>query len=124
LRHLIKINIWERKGIAHTGGAPDGWLGGRGAGFEGEPPRRIVAVGDQFRYECGLYDRFRNRDRLGKRSCKPHGRLAISGNPTKRTSFTGVILGLQGRAIVVLGGPMSVSESMGMLRAWITVVDV
>ncbi len=111
-------------GIAHTSGAPDGWLGRRGAGFEGKLPRRIVAVGDQFRYERGLRDPLRDQDRLRKRSCESHGRLAITGNPTQRACIANVIVSLDRQTICAFTRPMCVSESMGVLMAWITVVDV
>ena len=111
-------------GIAHTSGAPDGWLGRRGAGFEGKLPRRIVAVGDQFRYERGLRDRLRDQDRLRKRSCESHGRLAISGNPTQGASIADVIVSLERQTIGVFTGPMCVREPERMLMRWIAIMDM
>lgn len=111
-------------GIAHTSGAPDGWLGRRGAGFEGKLPRRIVAVGDQFRYECGLRDRFRNRDRLRKRSCESHGRLAVTGNPTQGASIADVIVSLERQTIGAFTGPVCVRKPVRMLMRWIAIMDM
>ena len=111
-------------GIAHTSGAPDGWLGRRGAGFEGKLPRRIVVVGDQFRYERGLCERFRNRDRFRKRSCESHGTLAVTGNPTQRANIADVIVRVERQTIGVFTGPVCVREPVRMLMRWIAIMDV
>ena len=111
-------------GIAHTSGAPDGWLGRRGAGFEGELPRRIVAVGDQFRCESGLRDRFRYRDGLRKRCRKSDGILAITGNPTQRASIADVIVSLDRQTTCAFISPVWVGEPVRMLMRRIAIMDV
>jgi len=81
-------------------------------------------VGDEFRYECGLYDRFRDRDRLGKRSCNSYGRLAIPGNPTQGACIANVIVSIDRQTICAFASPVGVGEAVRMLMRWITVVDV
>ena len=82
-------------------------------------------MGDQFRYESGLRDRFPDRDGgLRKRGCKSHGRFAISGNPTQGASIAGVIVRLERQTIVAFTGPVCVGEPVRMLMRWIAIVDV
>jgi hypothetical protein len=92
--------------------------------MESEPPRRIVAVGDQFRYESGLRDRFRDRDGLRKLSGNSHGRIAISRNPTQGASIADGIAGLERRTVGAFTGPVSVGEPVRMLMRWIAIMDV
>ena len=81
-------------------------------------------MGDQFRYERGLCERFRNRDRFRKRSCESHGRLAISGNPTQGASIADVIVSLERQTIGVFTGPVCVREPVRMLMRWIAIMGV
>lgn len=81
-------------------------------------------MGDQFRYECGLRDRFRNRDRLRKRSCESHGRLAVTGNPTQGASIADVIVSLERQTIGAFTGPVCVRKPVRMLMRWIAIMDM
>lgn len=81
-------------------------------------------MGDQFGYEGGLRDRFRDRDDLRKRCCKSYGRLAIPGNPAQGASIAGVVVRLERRTIGVFTGPVYVGEPVRMLMRWIAIVDV
>jgi hypothetical protein len=81
-------------------------------------------VGDEFRYECGLRDRLRDRDRLRKRSCESHGRLAITGDPTQRANVAGVIVSLDCQTISAITSPVCVCEPVRMLMRWNSIMDV
>ena len=81
-------------------------------------------MGDQLRYECGLRDRFRDRDGLRKRSCESHGRLAITRNPTQGASIADVIVGLDRQTICAFTGPVCVGEPVRMLMRRIAIMDM
>lgn len=101
-----------------------GGLGRWGAGFECEPPRRIVAVWDEFRYERGPSIGFRDRHGLRQGRGESHGGFAISSNPAQRTRITHVVIGLESRTLSFVTAPMRVGEPVRMLVRWIAIVDM
>jgi len=81
-------------------------------------------VGDEFRYESGLGDRFRDRYGLRHGRDESHGEFAVSSNPTQGASITHVIVGPERRALRFLTGPMCMGEPVCVLMRWIAIVDV
>ncbi len=82
-------------------------------------------MGDQFRYESGLRNRFPDRDGgLRKRGCKSHGRFTVSGNPTQGASIAGVIVRLERQTIGTFTGPVCVGEPVRMFMRWIAIMDM
>lgn len=100
-----------------------GGLGRRSAGFESEPPRRIVAVGDEFGYESGLGDRFRDRYGLRYGGNESNRGFAVTGNPAKGANVTHVIVRLE-CGTPGFAGPMCMGEPVRVLMRWIAIVDV
>jgi hypothetical protein len=127
LRHLIKkTNLLDfrdlrtRKVLVRLMGG----LGRRSAGLESQPPRRIVAVGNEFRYESGLGGRFRDRYGLRHGRDESHRGFAVSRNPTQGASIAHLIVGLERRALRFFTSPTCMGEPVRVLTRWIAAVDV